>query len=520
MNISEKTPAASGDQWFRQKWFRDIILFSLTVFWFGTLCRFGFDAHHDGVMLGAAAALAEGKLIFKEVFCQYGPLSVLIQSIPVRIWGAEDLVIKLTTVFFYGLTAVVGTRIWERFLEKPFIWCWYGCFFMLCPFYLVPFHPWSSVYALFFMLLGVEGQIRFFESGRSLYLWGAGICAAAAFLCRTPCGLVAFGAGTAVLLLKMWAEREKKALHPWLSYAGGAGCVLFVLALYLTVIGAWSDYFKQCYSFIWGFVVKRGGSWSWTAFSDSMIPLTGSAGFSNCIFALLPFLTIGAALIAVRPFFYGKREALLKNLPLLAILLLALGAWHQYFPVPCVRHLYWGALPAFGVYGLTARGIRHLGRPRYVRVFLLLLLAVPLLYCAQLRFIMLKKYFEKSHERETAEISGLRGLRIFASEVRVFSSLEGIFRSLPPEIRQRGVINHTPDGIYCALLPPPAKFRHPMFVNWGKDVYADYDRAVAEYLQKERPPVLSTEFTEIPGYFMLFGFKHYDKIFRLFIPYN
>ena len=59
-----------------------------------------------------------------------------------------------------------------------------------------------------------------------------------------------------------------------------------------------------------------------------------------------------------------------------------------------------------------------------------------------------------------------------------------------------------------------------MFVNWGSDVYADYDRAVAAYLQKERPLVFSTEFTEIPGYFMAFGFKHYDKSFRLFVPIN
>ena len=520
MNISEKNEIPPVEKWFRKKWFRDVILFSLTVLWFGTMARFGFDPHHDGVMLAAAAALAEGKLIFKEVFCQYGPLSVLIQSIPVRIWGAEDLVIKFTTVVFYGLSAVVGTRIWERFLEKPFIWCWYGCFFMLCPFYLVPFHPWSSVYALFFMLLGVEGQLRFFETGKPLFLWGAGACAVAAFLCRTPCGLVAFGAGTAILLLRAWAAGQKKEFRPWLSYAGGAGVVSLILALYLTIAGAWGDYFRQCYSFIWGFVVKRGGSWSWTLFSDSMLPLTGSAGLGNCIFGLLPFFVIAAVLIAVRPFFYGKREQLLKNLPLLAILLLALGSWHQYFPVPCVRHLYWGAIPAFGVLGLAARGIWHLRRSYHVRVFLLVLLAVPLLYCFHLRVLVGMKYFENLPERVTGTVPGLRGAWIFAGEEAVFRTLDHIFRSLPPEIRRRGVINHTPDGLYSAVLPPPVKFRHPMFVNWGDDVYPDYDRVVAAYLQKERPVVFSTEFTEIPGYFTAFGFKHYDKSYRLFVPIN
>ncbi len=188
--------------WFRQRWFRDLILFSVTVLWFGTMARFGFDPHHDGIMLGAAAGIAEGKLLYKEIFCQYGPLAVLIQSLPVWLWGAETLVIKWTTVLFYGFAAVLGTRVWERFLDKTFLWFWYGCFFMLCPFYLVPFHPWSSVYALVFMLLGVELQLRFFEKGGKILLWGAGLCACAAFLCRTPCGIVAFAAGMAALFLR------------------------------------------------------------------------------------------------------------------------------------------------------------------------------------------------------------------------------------------------------------------------------------------------------------------------------
>ena len=85
MNNSEtKENISSHEKWFCQKRFRDLVLFTVTVVWFGTMARFGFDPHHDGIMLGAAAAVAEGKLLFKEVFCQYGPLAVLIQSIPVR----------------------------------------------------------------------------------------------------------------------------------------------------------------------------------------------------------------------------------------------------------------------------------------------------------------------------------------------------------------------------------------------------------------------------------------------------
>ena len=507
-------------KWYQGKWCRDLVLFAVTVLWFGTMARFGFDPHHDGIMLGAAAAVAEGKLLFKEVFCQYGALAVWIQSIFVKLFGAEDLVIKWATVLFYGLTAVVGTRIWERFLEKPFLWIWYGGFFLLCPFYLVPFHPWSSVYALFFMLLGVEGQLRFLEKGKKNWLILSGICAAAAFLCRTPCGVVAFGAGVVLLILKGISDEGEKTFAPLLPYIGGAAAVGVLFALYLTLAGAWSDYLRQCFTFIFGFVVKRGGTWSWTQFADSMIPLTGASGYGNCIFAILPFLVIFLGLKAVKPLFNKQKEELRNNLPLLAVLLLALGSWHQYFPVPCVRHLYWAGIPAFGALALAGQKIWQLPKGKGTRIVLLSLLAVPFLYCVQYRTTVLVKYFENLPKRIVSPAPGIRGLWVFRGENSLFCTLAQTVSLLPPEIRARGVLNHTPDGIYSCVLPPPAGVRHPMFVNWGNDVYPDYDQVIEKLLSEKRCSVLSTSFQELPGYRIVFGFKHFEKDFRLFVPEN
>ena len=93
-----------------------------------------------------------------------------------------------------------------------------------------------------------------------------------------------------------------------------------------------------------------------------------------------------------------------------------------------------------------------------------------------------------------------------------------IVLSLPPEIRARGVLNHTPDGLYSCVFPAPEGFRHPMFVNWKNDVYPDYSDKVMELLKEKRCSVISTEFTELPGYKIIFGFQHFDKNFRLFVP--
>lgn len=517
----KSTSPAPENVWFRKKWFRDLLLFTVTILWFGTMARFGFDPHHDGIMLGAADLVAGGKLLFKEVFCQYGALAVWIQSIPVWFFGAEDLVIKWTTVFFYGLVAVLGTRVWERFLKTPFLWLWYACFFMLCPFYLVPFHPWSSVYALFFMLLGVNLQLAFLEKNKWWLLLGAGACAAGAFLCRTPCGVVAFAAGLVTFFLKaISAETPERRFAPLGVYCGGALAAGAIFALYLTLAGAWGDYLRQCYTFIFGFVVNRGGSWSWEQFSDSMLPLTGASGYGNCIFAFLPFLAIGALLIAVRPLFYGKMEQMRKNLPLTALLLLALGSWHQYFPVPCVRHLYWAGIPLFGCFALTAQGIWELKHSKALRSGLLVLLLLPLLYCFHFRAVVLYQYFKKLPRRVTATAPVIRNLWVFQGENDLFNTLHMVFRGLPPEIQKRGVLNHTPDGIYSSFFPAPAGFDHPMFVNWGSDVYPSYNEDVLKFLQEKRPCVLTTGFAELPGYTFVYGFKHFEKEFRFFVPEN
>lgn len=517
MNISEDN---SPKRFFGSGWWKSPLIFIAVVIWFGIMSRFGFDSHHDGIMLGAAAGAADGKLLFKEVFCQYGPLTVWIQSIPVWLFGAEDIVIKFTTVVFYGFIILLGAKIWRRFLKPPFIALWYCCFLMLCPFYLVPFHPWSSVYALFFMLLGVELQLRFLEEEKLHFLFWSGVCASCAFLCRTPCGIVAFGAGMAVLVLRSFCKEVPYRFRSMAGYSAGAGGGVLLFALYLTLAGAWMDYFRQCFSFIFNFVVKRGGEWSWVAFSDSMLPFTGSNGLWNCIFALLPLMAVAVLWRNIRPLFYCKWEELQKNLPLLAAVLLAIGAWHQYFPVPCVRHLYWGAVPAFGVFAFVCMKTWELKRPRLTRIFLLSLLLIPLLFCSAQRLVSIGKYFENMPNRVVSEVPSIKGLLVFPTEEQVLRQLRQLYDSLPPEIRRRGVVNHTPDGLYACMLPTPKSFRHPMFVNWGNDVYPDYSEKIGQYIQENRPSVLTAEFSALPGYAELFSFKHYEKNFKFLVPLN
>jgi hypothetical protein len=133
---------------------------------------------------------------------------------------------------------------------------------------------------------------------------------------------------------------------------------------------------------------------------------------------------------------------------------------------------------------------------------------------------VLVKYFENLHKRVVSQAPGIRGLWVFPGENALLCTLVQAVNDLPPEIRARGVLNHTPDGIYSCVLPPPAGVRHPMFVNWGSAVYPDYGQEIEKLLREKRCSVLSTSFQELPGYRIIFGFKHFEKNFRLFVPEN
>ncbi|MCX6985204.1 MAG: glycosyltransferase family 39 protein, partial [Lentisphaerae bacterium] len=122
----------------------------------------------------------------------YGALTTFIQALALKVFGPYLIVIRLTTVFFYSLSAVLLYYIWRNFLSPSFFWITYGMFLVLPPFYGWIFNPWSSIYALFFMLLANIFMINFIRRGSVLWLWGAGVSSALTFWCRQPNGIVMY----------------------------------------------------------------------------------------------------------------------------------------------------------------------------------------------------------------------------------------------------------------------------------------------------------------------------------------
>ena len=238
------------------------VLFVITLLCFAPFAFFSVDLHHDGVMLKPAMDVAAGRVIFRDTFNQYGFLTTFIQAVAVRIFGGELLAIKLLTVVFYGLCAVELDRFWGRFLSVPFRWLMMILFWGLAPLYLLPMHPWSSVYAMYFMLLAGTLTVRYLDGGNRKLLFGAGVAAGLAFGCRQPCGFVLVIAAAMTLALEAWVRRSSWRILAQKAgvWCAGALVVPAVLAVYLTIGEAWPDYLQQCFISVGKFGWERGGA--------------------------------------------------------------------------------------------------------------------------------------------------------------------------------------------------------------------------------------------------------------------
>ena len=496
---------------------REICCYSLlavfTFIWIGAFSLLGMDLHHDGIMFKAAVDAAARKWIFKEVFCQYGILSPLLQGGMLRIFGNELAVLKLGTVVFYVGIVILNDLIWRRFLTVPFRVVNTVMFFVLAPYLTVPFHIWSSVYALFFMLLAAECVLLAYEKEKQIFFYLSGICAGLVFGFRWPCGVVTFGAllcslFAAGIFLKNTALRKSTAIY---SVLAGIFSIIALYAVYLTVGGAWTDCFKQIFSFVGKFAWKRGGSGSFTQILETFLPHTETINF---IFAFIPAAVLGLFFWTCRKIFKAS-ECTVKELSLLILLLFGLASYHQYYPVPCVRHLYWGAVPMMGAYVLVIQRIfvsSVLERSKKgLYIFLLLL---PLVWGGVWRMYGGLFRVSEFYLRQSDDLPGLRYIRHGRGEKYICN----IAREL--RLKTRSVFNYTADGVWSVILPEGNKFEHPMFVNWGQEVYTDYPGKALAHIDRFRPVVLASTYFFHPAYIKVGEFQYMGTVYSLFLPRN
>ena len=496
----------------RKTLFFRIIVFLLSLLGFGAFAPLGLDFHHDGVMFIPALRVAAGETVFRDVFCQYGLLSPLIQGLAVKIGGGELLAMKYCSVLFYAGIAVMLDMVWARLLTLKWRSLLLVMFWGLMPDTMVTFHAWSSIFALFFSLVSLWLLLKYFDEKRWYFPVLSGIAAGLTFLSRHPVGVV-----TAVALLAgmffeaMLTLPVKMRLKAMMKNAGsllaGLTAVLFGAALYLICNGAWDDFVLQCWSYVGKFVHNRSAGGNWGYFAESLFPFFTDAGLLDSIFAFLPMAALVWLAIGVRR--AARGEQVRENLFICVLSVFSLGAWHQYYPVPCVRHLFWAGIPFFGFWILSLRELFSGSQPRKLlcrSVAVLMILVCIVAISVRVNSGILR--LSELPRRRSVEIAGLKGMKLTRGEYSMINHIYSLYDSLPEHIKKRGVVNYTADGLWSVILPESG-FRHPQFL-WmgGGGLYPDYESRIVEHIKKYRPAVLYSKPLWLENYVPLISWQY------------
>jgi len=330
-----------------------ILIFSVS----GYFAHLDPDWHHDGILFKPAVDVASGKSLFRETFTQYGALTTYLQGAAVALFGKHLIVLRIEAALFLALTGALLYIICSQIVQQyaailpTLVWLF------MAHYSISSLLPWSSIFSLFFVILGgwllissQQGVTSRFK-GYS-FCFASGIAFAAGFWARQPYGIVF----VLVCLYFVIAIFDRNipfltTIRNFLFFAMGFVITHCLMLLWLWVDQSLNDWWIQSIlgaqsfaettsnqeSFIEGVLIKLfpkpntvwagNGSYIWT-----FLP----------VFNLVVLLSITFRLVVVR-----QQSPSLRAL--LILCLLGIGTWHQYYPISSIQHVYFGATPMIGV---------------------------------------------------------------------------------------------------------------------------------------------------------------------------
>lgn len=205
-----------------------------------------FNHTETGMYLGNIHALFQGKVPYRDIFVQFGPLNDYLPALALKLFGPT--VYTLRAFFFWSaiLTVLAGWWLARRCLgARPF---WYASALVLV--YEV-FNPaWAAYWGGFRHLLGLLALLALLRSLDSprprLWRGGAGALCALALLTSIEVGLLATAAAGLFLLVqarregRFWAGLPER-LGP---LAAGWAAVMAPLLIYFAATGALAEYLR------------------------------------------------------------------------------------------------------------------------------------------------------------------------------------------------------------------------------------------------------------------------------------
>jgi hypothetical protein len=327
------------------KTFHLCLVFFLTLTIVGPLSLTQVDPHHDGIMLKPAVDVANGKMLFRDTFSQYGALTTLIQALAIKLFGKYLMVIRLLTALFYGLISILIWLIYSRILPKWLntfscvIWLFLGYFFINGPGSLI--YPWSTVYAVFSVLLSLYFLILFFERQHFIFLLLTGISTSLVFWFKINYGIISFFSILLILLVV-----KKNFIKSLLIFLSGNFIIHGFFFIWLIINNSLEDFYLQTIKLTFIFSNNISNDFFLLKLIKSLSQI--GAKQIGSIWSILPLITAGILIHSIYNFIKNNQKSLPYQI-ILAISFVSFGLWFGYYPVTAMFHSYLSSVLFIGM---------------------------------------------------------------------------------------------------------------------------------------------------------------------------
>ncbi|MCX6985205.1 MAG: hypothetical protein NT118_10725 [Lentisphaerae bacterium] len=285
--------------------------------------------------------------------------------------------------------------------------------------------------------------------------------------------------------------------------------------VYLGLKDALADWYFQSIRFMFSFGIE-----------DREATSLFKCLFPGSVFIVFPLVTLSVLCVSLYLLVNRKSDAERPmGLMLIVTAIIGLASWHQYFPVPCFRHLYWASIPMLGFYAFAIQGIVNFSgkavplhlRPGLSKPLLIVILLLPF-YSTVTRMAkdMPAKLMSISESRVFYD-SPLKYMLLCDSEYQLFKAFRSVMGRLPPEFANSRGINFT-NGAFFSLYFPNGNNFFPMYVNFGNSVYPDYAYQAGRVLAECRPIVISHKKLEFPDYSLFAVIETHKSPIYFYLP--
>jgi hypothetical protein len=476
------------------KFIQIIVCVGLTVFIAYYFSLRIVDPLHDGIMLKPAVDVAQGKILFKDTFTQYGALTTMMQAKVLTLFGERLTVLKYLTVGFYGVIAFFLWIIWATFmpplLSTLAVLIWVGLF----PFgeMTIFFAPWSSVYALLCQLIALQLLIVWAQKRRGWMLFVVGALAALAFWFRQPIGVFLFAA---VLLFAFLLKIKRQKSLPIIPLIFGFLFIHMLFLYWLIQNGSLTYWWSQSIAFASSWEKAVATQYRFPIFQMSqMLPRSYSA---VSIWVLFPAMVLYQGYIILK-----QKKLSTFSLQLLAAVCISLFSWLQYYPMNDPSHCLWAATPFIGFFVYTAWNNKYKGSKHFLIFLLFLILLAPDIFNGSRN----AKNRLKLKYMTFTENSVLKGMKENEQNYLYYQALLYGIQEYEKTHPQTFVVSLTVEPLYNLLGQNHTNCSR-YFIDWNWKIFSpalerEYRTSTRSCIQKYQPLVITDK-----GHFNPSGYK-------------